>query len=69
MSTDFDPEGAKRREGQMSINFDFLMQHIDAIHTALCSHQKHYEYRTWQQRAEEATKEARRLAQEREVSK
>jgi hypothetical protein len=47
---------------QMHTNFDFLLKHIDAIHMALCSDQKHWQYRTWQQRTEEATKEAQRLA-------
>ena len=47
---------------QMRTNFDFLLKHIDAIHAALCTHQKHAGFRTWQQRAEEATKEAQRLA-------
>lgn len=62
----FDPNGEQRRETQMLINFDFLLKHIDAVHTALCSHQKHWQYRTWQQRAEEATKEAQARAKCRE---
>lgn len=57
-----DINDAERQKKQMSINFNFLLEKIDEIHTLLCSHQKHYLARTWQQRAEEAAKEARRIA-------
>lgn len=59
-----DPEGPEIRANQMSINFDFLLKHIDTIHAALCSEQKHWQYRTWQQRAEAAAKTAQEIAAE-----
>jgi hypothetical protein len=68
MSLDLDPDGPARREKQMSINFNFLLEHMDAIHQALCGKQEHAAFRTWQRRAEAALAEAKRIAGEQTVA-
>ena len=55
----------RQTDRQKDINFKFLLEAIDTVHQHICKYQKHYEYRTWQQRTLEVVREAEKISFER----